>query len=103
MIDGPNPYLCVADRPTCLIDPPGCAADDPLPFRLGRLVARLWQKNIRSRPDLEVHLTETNYKEPATGKTMRFSDAASRRMDNFVRLSGGPGSEIEIKASPRAA
>lgn len=72
---------------------------------IGRITERAWDEHFNSkyRSDIVRNIRQTTWKERSTRKTLQFSDAKSRRPDNFIKLNNGRGIAVEIKGTPLAA
>lgn len=70
---------------------------------IGRITERAWNEHFNSRSDIVRNIRQTTWKDRSTKKTLPFSDAKSRRPDNFIKLNNGRGVAVEIKGTPLAA
>ncbi|OKH45489.1 hypothetical protein NIES2101_26520 [Calothrix sp. HK-06] len=69
---------------------------------IGRITERAWNEHFNSRSDIVRNIHQTTWKDRSTKKTLPFSDAKSRRPDNFIKLNNGRGVAVEIKGTPLA-
>jgi hypothetical protein len=69
----------------------------------GKITDTAWKDHLQRRPDVAKVVSQPTWRDPHTGKQMKFPDAKSRRPDFLVRQRNGTNSALEIKATPAAA
>jgi hypothetical protein len=69
----------------------------------GKITDTFWKDHLERRPDVAKVVSQPTWRDPHTGKQMKFPDAKSRRPDFLVRQRSGTNHALEIKATPAAA